>query len=132
MRGNLLTRMSPNVKFFYWSEAVLGHFYWPGASSSLLASNPARGTVLQVILKRQIQFAIACSIDRHTQLASASSDVCVAICDSIGKERKVRLLNQYQRSQLKDACITCLVSLNISFCFLYLLIGKFCALRRPL
>ena len=41
LRGNLLSRVSLNVEvFFYWPEAVIGNFYWPGASSSLLASSP--------------------------------------------------------------------------------------------
>ena len=26
--------------FFYWPEAVLGNFYWPGAMGSPLASSP--------------------------------------------------------------------------------------------
>ena len=29
---------------FYWPEAVLGNFYWPGISSSLLLSSPGSGT----------------------------------------------------------------------------------------
>ena len=46
--GDFLTRMSPNDTgpvgpvevFFYWPEAVLGNFYWPGAIGSPLASSP--------------------------------------------------------------------------------------------
>ena len=26
--------------FYYWPEAILGDFYWPGASVSLLISSP--------------------------------------------------------------------------------------------
>ena len=29
---------------FYWPKAVLGNFYWPGISSSLLLSSPGSGT----------------------------------------------------------------------------------------
>ena len=30
----------PVKVLFYWSKAVLGNFYWPGASVSLLVSSP--------------------------------------------------------------------------------------------
>ena len=33
--------VGPVEVFFYWPEAVLGNFYWPGAIGSPLASSPA-------------------------------------------------------------------------------------------
>ena len=33
--------VGPVEVFFYWPEAVLGNFYWPGAIGPLLASSPA-------------------------------------------------------------------------------------------
>ena len=36
----LLSLVGPVDVFFYWPEAVLGNFYWPGAIGSLLASSP--------------------------------------------------------------------------------------------
>ena len=39
----MLTRpVGPVEVFFYWPEAVLRNFYWPGAIGSPLASSPAR------------------------------------------------------------------------------------------
>ena len=32
--------VGPVEVFFYWPEAVLGNFYWPGAIGSPLASSP--------------------------------------------------------------------------------------------
>ena len=32
--------VGPVEVFFYWPEAVLGNFYWPGAIGPLLASSP--------------------------------------------------------------------------------------------
>ena len=32
--------VEPVEVLFYWSEAVLGNFYWPGASGSLIVSSP--------------------------------------------------------------------------------------------
>ena len=32
--------VGPVEFFFYWPEAVLGNFYWPGAIGSPLASSP--------------------------------------------------------------------------------------------
>ena len=32
--------VGPVEVLFYWSEAVFGNFYWPGASGSLLVSRP--------------------------------------------------------------------------------------------
>ena len=32
--------IGPVEVFFYWPEAVLGNFYWPGAIGSPLASSP--------------------------------------------------------------------------------------------
>ena len=32
--------VGPVEVFFYWPEAVLENFYWPGAIGSLLASSP--------------------------------------------------------------------------------------------
>ena len=49
LKGNLFTRKSPNVYWpcrtsswglFYWPQAILGDFYWPGAMRPLLASSP--------------------------------------------------------------------------------------------
>ena len=31
----------PVEVIFYWPKAVLGNFYWPGATGTLLASSPA-------------------------------------------------------------------------------------------
>ena len=31
----------PVEDFFYWPNAVLGDFYWPGATGTLLVSSPA-------------------------------------------------------------------------------------------
>ena len=33
--------VGPVEVFFYWPEAVLGNFYWPGAIGSPLVSSPA-------------------------------------------------------------------------------------------
>ena len=33
--------VGPVEVFFYWPEAVLRNFYWPGAIGSPLASSPA-------------------------------------------------------------------------------------------
>ena len=35
--------VGPVEVFFYWPEAVLGNFYWPGAIGSPLASSPVLG-----------------------------------------------------------------------------------------
>ena len=32
--------VGPVEVFFYWPEAVLGNFFWPGAIGSPLASSP--------------------------------------------------------------------------------------------
>ena len=32
--------VGPVEVFFYWPEAVLGNFYWPGAIGSPIASSP--------------------------------------------------------------------------------------------
>ena len=32
--------VEPVEVFFYWPEAVLGNFYWPGAIGSPLVSSP--------------------------------------------------------------------------------------------
>ena len=34
--------VGPVEVFFYWPEAVLGNFYWPGAIGSPLASSPVK------------------------------------------------------------------------------------------
>ena len=34
--------VGPVEVFFYWPEAVLGNFYWPGAIGPLLASSPVK------------------------------------------------------------------------------------------
>ena len=41
--------VGPLEVFFYWPEAVLGNFYWPGAIGSPLASSPVE---LRTLLSR--------------------------------------------------------------------------------
>ena len=36
----LLGPIGPVEVFFYWPEAVMGNFHWPGAIGPLLASSP--------------------------------------------------------------------------------------------
>ena len=38
--------VGPVEVFFYWPEAVLGNFYWPGAIGSPLASSPANRSII--------------------------------------------------------------------------------------
>ena len=47
--------------FFYWPEAVLGHFYWPRASGLLLALSPLlidTAILLDVCFALQVQTLI--------------------------------------------------------------------------
>ena len=52
--------MSPNVEpfkvFFYWPEAVLGNFYWPGVSGSLLALSPGYVQDKELLIRRRHSF----------------------------------------------------------------------------
>ena len=41
--------VGPVEVFFYWPEAVLGNFYWPGAIGLPLASSPARDQLLYAL-----------------------------------------------------------------------------------
>ena len=41
--------VGPVEVFFYWSKAVLGNFYWPGAIGLPLASSPAGCLKLAVV-----------------------------------------------------------------------------------
>ena len=45
--------VGPVEVFFYWPEAVLGNFYWPGAIGLPLASSPASCAV-----PKQCQFKL--------------------------------------------------------------------------
>ena len=38
--------VGPVEVFFYWSEAVFGNFYWPGAIGLPLASSPDVGVLM--------------------------------------------------------------------------------------
>ena len=38
--------VGPVEVFFYWAEAVLGNFYWPGTIGSPLASSPGLSVTL--------------------------------------------------------------------------------------
>ena len=49
--------VGPVEVFFYWPEAVLGNFYWPGAIRPLLASSPALQIVLNFIIVPWAQHA---------------------------------------------------------------------------
>ena len=44
--------VGPVEVFFYWPEAVLGNFYWPGAIGSPLASSPAFSDILTHLYSR--------------------------------------------------------------------------------
>ena len=41
--------VGPVEVFFYWPEAVLGNFYWPGAIGSPLASSPAILSIYNIL-----------------------------------------------------------------------------------
>ena len=42
----LTSLVGPVEVFFYWPEAVLGNFYWPGAIGSPLTSSPVYSVIL--------------------------------------------------------------------------------------
>ena len=47
--------VGPFEVFFYWPEAVLGDFYWPGDSCSLLARSPVdASSLMQGYLRSQM------------------------------------------------------------------------------
>ena len=52
--------VGPVKVYFYWPEAVLGNFYWPGAIGSPLASSPAGG--LLELFNRSQTPAMRCSV----------------------------------------------------------------------
>ena len=41
--------VGPVESLFYWPEAVLGNFYWPGAIGSLLALRPVYKKYIDIV-----------------------------------------------------------------------------------
>ena len=74
--------VGPVEVFFYWPEAVLGIFYWPGAIGIPLASSPDRNcssyqTITSATLLRTLNNAPLIVIVRHTipPAHSAATDI---------------------------------------------------------
>ena len=51
--------VGPVEVFFYWPEAILGNFYWPGAIGSPLASSPAQRIRLDRTIRWKPNYAVS-------------------------------------------------------------------------